>query len=135
MTDSNGNAQLAISSSATRALGAGIVSVRYDDVEIATIELTVVVGVASLVLEGDVLRADLSTVTLVLTASDGAAVRGRSVALSSTDARIVIAPATAVTGLLGSSSHTLTVGAVPPGLYTIMVAVDGRSLPVSMVVR
>jgi hypothetical protein len=135
MTDSSGNAQLVISSSATRALGAGSVSVRYDGVEIATIGLTVVVGVSSLVFEGDVFRNDESTVRLLLTASDEAAVRGRSVALSSTDARITIAPLTAVTGLLGSSSHTLTVGAVPPGIYTIMVAVDGRNLAVSVVVQ
>lgn len=135
MTDSDGNAQLAISAAATRALGAGSVSVRYDGVEIATIGLTVVAGVSSLMFEGDVLRNDQSTVRLILTASDGAAVKGRSVALSSADSRITIAPLTAVTGLLGSSSHTITVGGVPPGLYIIMVAVDGRNLAVSVVVQ
>ena len=135
MTDTNGQAQVSLSASSTRALGETSVSIRYDGNELGTLNVTVIRGVDLVVLDGVVDRSGTSAVSLVLTDSNGEVVSGRSVALSPSDARITVSPPTAVTNLLGYSSHTIDAAAVPAGTYNFVVDVDGRRIPLQVVIR
>lgn len=134
MTDTNGVAQVSVSAAASRALGAASVSVRYGGVEIDTINLDIVTGVAGAVIDGTVTRDDASVVALRLSDTLGGPISGRSVALSSVDGRITVTPLTAVTNLLGYSEHTIDATAVPAGTYRFVVETDGRRIPVQVVI-
>lgn len=133
--DGSGLATVAVSAPSAAALGAAAIVVSAAGTQIGTIELDVLPGVASAVLVGDLEANTQTTVVLTITDGAGSPLLGRAVALAAADSRITITPSAAITNVYGSTTHTFDVGALAPGAYTVTLSVDGRSIPLQVVVQ
>lgn len=135
VTGADGTATIGYVIASDAPVGELTITVSYAGTDLATVELDVLAGIASVTTASTLKAGATRPVRITITDTTGELVGGRDITLVPKDTRISVATATVRSNLLGYSDFTVTSGSIPDGSYEFTVVIDGRNIPLTLQVQ